>query len=350
MRFLALLICFATPLAAQQDTADAVAALQAAAVQLQAAESGRDQIKALTETVQAYEAGLIGLRAGLRNIALREAVIADDLTARQTELAQLLGALSAISQTPRPVTFSHPQGAQDTARAAMLIGDMGEVLQAKATELRAQLDSARELRIARDAATQTLQSGLEGAQTARSALGQALSDRTDLPSRFDADPVQTALLLASADTLADFANRLAAETPAADLALTPTGALPLPVAGIVSHHTDRPGVMIAAAPQALVTAPVGATVLFQGPLLDYGTVVILEPSADIMFVLSGLDRVAVKAGDILPAGAPIGFLPSVDGILTENDGSFTGHPQQTLYLEVRDGQSAVNADRWFALE
>lgn len=350
MRLLALLICLASPLAAQQDAVDAAAALQAAAAQLEAAESGRDRIKALTETVQAYEAGLIAMRAGLRDIALREAAIADDLTARQTELAQLLGALSAISKTPRPVTFSHPQGAQDTAQSAMLISDMGEVLQAKATDLRAQLDLAGELRIARDAATQTLQSGLEGAQTARSALGQALSDRTDLPSRFDADPVQTALLLASADTLADFANRLGGEAPTPDLAFAPTGALPLPVVGIVQPHTSRPGVMIAAAPQNLVTAPIGATVLFQGPLLDYGTVVILEPSADVMFVLAGLGQVAVNAGDILPAGAPIGFLPGVDGILTENDGSFTGHPQQTLYLEVRDGQSAVKADRWFALE
>ncbi|WP_341368239.1 peptidoglycan DD-metalloendopeptidase family protein [Yoonia sp. BS5-3] len=350
MKILPLLLCLASPLAAQQEATDAAAQLQAARAMLEEAQTGRDRIEALTETVQAYEAGLVTMRAGLREIALQEAMLADRLELQQAEHAQLLGALSAISQTPRPVTFSHPQGAAQSARAAMLMTDMAAALQAQATAMRTQLDQAATLRGAREEGVDMLQSGLEGAQAARTALGQAVSDRVDLPTRFDADPLQTALLLASAETLADFATGLAAQAPDARETVVPTGSLALPVAGIVLPQTNRPGVTIAAAPQALVTTPIGATVLFQGPLLDYGTVVILEPSADVMFVLVGLDKVLVQPGEILPVGAPIGFLADVDRILTENEGSLTVQAQQTLYLEVRDGQSAINVDRWFALE
>jgi len=352
MRIAALLLCLASPLAAQQEARDAADQLQAAGALLQAADSGRDQIKALTETVQAYEAGLVAMRAGLRDITLREAAISDDLAARRTEVAQLLGALSAISQTPGSVILSHPQGAPNAARAGMIMADMTPALQGQATALRAQLDRARDLRAARETAISTLRDGLQGAQTARAALGQAISDRTTLPLRFDADPVQNALLIASAETLDDFAAGLEAGTT--ETRLTASGDLRLPVAGVAQADSTRPGVMITAAPRALVTTPVPATVLFQGALLDYGTVVILEPAADVLFVLAGLDQVFVQPGEIVAAGGPIGLLGEmqggVDGILTENQQRFANQMQQTLYLEVRDGQSAVNPGAWFALE
>ncbi len=356
MRLAALLLCLATPLAAQQDAADAAEQLQAASALLQAATGGRDQIKALTETVQAYEAGLVAMRDGLRQITIREVEIAQDLADRRAELAQLLGALSAIRKTPQPVIQSHPQGAQDAARAGMLVADMAPALQAEVEQLTTQLQQAQALRTAREAAAQTLNDGLQGAQTARAALGQAISDRTTLPLRFDQDPVQTALLVASAQTLGDFADELATATPSPENALTASGDLPLPVAGIVlpDSGATRPGVNIAAPPRSLVTTPVNATLLFHGPLLNYGNVVILEPTADVMFIFAGLAQVFGQPGEILSAGAPIGLLggtpDGVDSILTENDDPNAGQTQQVLYLEVRDGQSAVSPDAWFALE
>ena len=51
--------------------------------------------------------------------------------------------------------------------------------------------------------------------------------------------------------------------------------------------------MLATASGALVSAPAAATVRFQGPLLDYGQVVILEPAPDVLFVLAGLGQVLV---------------------------------------------------------
>ncbi|MEM8537138.1 MAG: hypothetical protein AAGF56_04670 [Pseudomonadota bacterium] len=356
IRIATFMACLATPCFAQDPAADAAAQLLAAEVQLQAAETASDRIAALTETVRAYEAGLAAMRAAQRDIALQEDVLATAQAAGRDDLAQLLGVLSAIGATPQPVRQAHPGGPLATARAGMMLADVTPALRAKVAEVQAGLAEVRALAAARAEAAQSLQDGLTGAQAARAALGQAMSHRTDLPQRFVDDPVQTALLAASAETLGGFASEIARNAPDTTQALRANGSLPLPVAGLVlpDDNSGRPGVRIATVPRALVTTPVAATLLYQGPLLDYGTVVILEPAPDVLFVLAGLEAVFAATGAVLPAGAPVGLMGASpgfdDGILTENTVNLAGQGAQTLYLEVRDGQSSVGADIWFALE
>ena len=352
IRLIAVLICFASDAFAQQNAQEAAAQLQAAQAQLQAADGARDRIAALTKTVQAYEAGLAAMRQEQRDLALREAILTEELDLRRAEFAQLLGVLSAISNTPQAVLRAHPDGPLNTVRAGMLVADVTPGLKTEVARLNTLLAEAQAARLAQENAAQTLSDGLQGAQTARAALGQAVSERTDLPSRFENDPVQTALLAASTQTLGDFAAGLAEAPPDGSGTLTAQGNLPLPVAGTIlpDDGGGRPGLRLTTAPRALVTAPVPATILFQGPLLDYGTVVILEPAAGVMFVMAGFDEVFGTAGQVLPAGAPIGLLAANDGNLTENFGIATGQPRSALYLEVRDGQTPVDPDAWFAVE
>ena len=356
IRFATFLLFLATSAMAQQTAQDAAAQLQAAQEQLQAAEGARDRIAALTQTVQAYEVGLAAMRTEQREIALREGILAEELELRRMEFAQLLGVLSSISATPQPVLRAHPDGPLNTVRAGMLVADVTPGLRGEVERLNTLLADTRSIRMAQDAATQTLREGLEGAQTARAALGQAVSERTDLPSRFEDDPVQTALLVASAQTLDDFAAQVASGRPDGTQTLTAQGDLSLPVAGVVlpDDGSGRAGIRIAAEPRALVVSPAPATILFQGQLLDYGTVVILEPAVDVMFVLAGFAEVFGAIGQVLPAGAPIGLLGADttlnDGILTENVGTGTGQAAQALYLEVREGQSPVNPATWFVVE
>jgi len=356
IRLTALLICLAGSALAQGSAQEAAAQLQAARGQLEAAQSARDRIAALTETVQAYEAGLAAMRQAQRDIALRAAILKEELDLRQAEFAQLLGVLSAISTTPQPVLRAHPDGPLRTVRAGMLVADVTPGLEAEVKRLKALFQETQTVKAAQDAAAQTLLDGLQGAQTARAALGQAALERTDLPIRFEDNPVQTALLAASARTLDEFAAQIAEVRPEGADNLTAQGDLPLPVAGTVlpDDGSGRTGIRIGAAPRALVTAPAPATILFQGPLLNYGNVVILEPSKDVLFVMAGLSDVFHQAGQVVPAGAPIGLMGAGgafnDGNLTENTGNATGQPVQALYLEVREGQGPVNPGVWFALE
>lgn len=358
MRLLAFLVCIAGPALGQSAEVvarDAMLQLTRAHEQLVAADTAQDRIHALTGTVQAYEAGLAAMRSGLRQVQAREDALSADLLDRQAEVGNLLGVLATISHTPQPVLRGHPQGAVDAVRAGMLVSDVTAGLQAQATALQTQLARVQQVRALRVSATQTLEDGLQGAQDARIALGQAVSERDDLPKRFEEDPVQTALMMASSQTLGDFADALAQGLPDPETTLNRQGNLPLPVAGIVQGiGAQSDGIYIAAQAGALVTAPVTATLLYRGPLLDDLNVVILEPAPDVLFVIAGLDTLYGEVGQIVPAGTPLGHMPrdatEVNGILTEIGADPASAATQPLYLEVREGQSPVSPDAWFALE
>lgn len=368
MRAITLTLCLAlaSPAAAQTPAEAALAAAQQltdAGGALLDARGSHDRVAALTETVHAYEDGLIAMRDGLRRASIRQASVQAELDAKAQEIGRLLAVLQSMGRAPAPLLLLHPSGPTGTARSGMMVAEVTPALQAKAETLRAQLEEVALLHQLQDSALHTLQEGLRGAQDARAALSQAISDRTDLPKRFVEDEVQTALLLASTETLEGFATGLTdayggdITDPAIELR---KGALPLPVQGTVLRGFNaadaagitRPGVILATRPKALVTAPASATLLFRGPLLDYGKVVILEPAPDVLIVLAGLETTLGEVGDVLPAGTPVGLmggvLPSADEILSQSEVNQGVGANQTLYLEVRDRQSPTNPAEWFA--
>lgn len=368
MRILAIILTLWSTVASAQTPGEAALAaadrLNAAGNSLAAAGGARDRVSALTETVRAYEDGLLAMRDGLRRAAIRQTTLETTLASKSEEIGRLLGVLQTMGRAPAPLLLLHPSGPTGTARGGMMVADVAPAIQSEVATLRAQLEEIALLRGLQENAAQTLQDGLNGAQQARSALSIAISERTDLPQRFTEDPVQTALLLASTETLSAFAtglsDNIARDTVPVDAAAS-KGELPLPVQGQLLRNFNapdaagitRPGVIIAARPRAMVTAPAAATILFRGPLLDYGNVIILEPAADVLFIIAGLAEVFGEAGQVVPQGSPIGLLggnaPDANAILTQSELDTGGVASQTLYLEVREGQSPVNPTDWFAL-
>ena len=370
MKWAVLIIGLCLPAAAfaQQDDAEraraAMVMLQEASAQLEAAETARDRVRALTETIQAYEEGLGALRSGLRQAAVREAQLTAQLQARDEEIAALLAVLQRIGAQQSPVAFLHPGGPTGTARSGMLLAEMTPALNARASDLRRDLEDLQILRAMQTDAAGELSDGLNAVQAARTALNQAIAERTELPMRFTQDPVREAILLASAETLEAFARGLARvavdETQDAPASLAgDKGDLPLPVQGSVLHGAGeadaagiaRPGVILATRPEAIVTSPVAATIRYTGPLLDLGQVVILEPQAEVLFVLAGLDVVYGTAGEVIDAGAPLGLMGDA---AAENrrqlstDGDDTGAERsETLYIEVRYQNAPEDPSLWF---
>lgn len=355
-----------TSLAAQTDDAARAALdqLLAADALLAAANSGEDRVAALTQTVRAYEDALAAVRDGLRRMSTRRQALELALAARSDDIARLLATLQTMGDTPSPLLMLHPSGPLGTARAGMMISDLTPALQAEVDQLRADLGQIQSLQQAQDTALAALGQGLASAQTARTALIAAMEQRTDLPQRFRDDPARLANLLAASQTLEVFATGLQNIAGDPNIAAPDAGALkgtlPLPVDGRLLRRFGepdaagilRPGWVIATRAGALVTTPVAATIRFQGPFLDYGTVVILEPAPDVLFVLAGLGTALGEVGQIIPAGSPIGIIggqpPTADAILTDLAIANAGSRTETLYLEVRDGQSAIDPLEWFA--
>lgn len=353
----------ATPAAAvtvAQEAAQAARDLQAAVTALQAAKGARDRVSALTTTIRAYERGLAALRENLRQAAIRESVLEMLLEAKRDEISQLLGVLARMDARPGPLLLMHPAGPLGTARSGMILSDVTPALLAQAESLRQQVSEMRDLRELQTAAGRTLAEGLAAAQEARTALSQAIGDRVDLPTRFTDDPAVLKGLLESADTLDAFAGGLATGDPdaAARDFEAARGRLPLPVLGTILRRANeadaagvrRPGILLAARPQALVTAPWPATIRYRGPLLDYGNVMILEPGAGYLLVLAGLGTVYGETGEVVAAGAPLGLMggePRPAGPAAAGGEGAGARDTETLYLELRQGAEPVDPADWF---
>lgn len=369
IRAVAVALLLAGPLRAEGDAAAAAAAaadrIETAAALLDSAEAREDRIGALTETVRAFEDGLVAMREGLRQAAIRQAAIEADLDARADEVARLLAVLQTMGRAPAPLLMLHPSGPLGTARSGMILADVTPALQIEVESLRAQLQELAELQAVQAGAADTLQRALDLAQRARADLAAAVANRTDLPRRFTEDPEAIAALIAATETLDAFAGGLG-QTVAEEIAvivpdaLDRKGTLALPVPGTVIRRANeadasgvvRPGWIIATRPRVLVTAPVTATLRYRGPLLDYGNVVILEPAPDVLIVLAGLAEVFGEIGQVLPEGAPValmgGSVPDADAILGDDTGQTGTAQTETLYLEVREGQSPADPASWFA--
>ena len=368
LRALLIAFAFATPAVTQDNpgaTAQAAAdRLRAASSQLQTAKSARDRVKALTSTVQAFETGLDAMREGLRLVSTRENVLSRQLAARDGEVAELLGVLQTISRAPAPVLLAHPDGPAGAVRSGMLVAEMTPALTARANALRRDVEEMALLRSLQETATNELRTALMGVQDARAALSQAMADRKDLPKMFVEDPVRTAILISSTKTLDAFAGGLSKITTSEALGPLPDigtlkGSLPLPVEGVVLRRAGeadasgikRPGILVAARPRSLVTTPSTATIRYHGPLLDLGNVVILEPQANLLFVLTGLETLYGEIGQVLPAGFPVGLMggntAQLDQISSQGSEGAGNTRSETLYIDVRENNNSVDPLSWF---
>ena len=343
--------------------AAAAADLQVAVAAMQAATGARDRVAALTQTIRAYEQGLEAVREGLRQVTIRETALTLQFEAERDQVARLVGVLESLPADPGPLLLLHPAGPLGTARSGMLLADVSAALQARADRLRRELTEVHDLRLVQEAASATLADGLGAAQKARSALSQAISDRTDLPVRFVDDPAALKGLLESADTLDAFAAGLGSGIAAEDLSADITaakGTLPLPVLGTILRRPDeadaagvrRPGLLVATRAHALVTAPWPATIRYRGPLLDYGNVMILELGRGYLLILAGLGTVYGQIGEVVPSGAALGLMGGPEAMSTEfiastpEDAGAGG--SETIYVELRQGADPVDPTEWFA--
>ena len=346
-----------------EQAARASANLAAAVTALDAAISARDQVKALSQTIHAYETGLDALREALRQASIRETALTLDLDAKQDRIAQLVAALTRIEANPGPLLLLHPSGALGTARSGMILADVTPALQAEANAVRADLTELNDLRGLQIGAGEKLSAGLNAAQTARSALSKAISDRTDLPKRFTEDQNTLLGLLESSDTLDAFASGLTMtpdDTGSIRDFASANGTLPLPVLGRplrAAHEADatgtrRPGISLATRPLALVTAPWPATIRFHGLLLDYGNVMILDPGGGYLLILAGMETIYGELGEVVAAGAPLGLMggtqPTADEFLMTTEEGGGAQATETLYMELRQGPTPVDPAEWFA--
>ena len=349
---------------AAQTATQAAEMLQQAGFELLEAEDARDRVAALTQTVRAYEEGLLALREGIRQAALREQTILLMFEAERDRLSRLLGVLQTVEAAPAPVVLLHPSGPMGTARSGMILSEMTPAVAAEARALRLQLEELAALRAVQDDALGQLNTALARAQDARTLLSQAIAERRALPENFLSDDIAMTQLIASVSSLDDLSALLARDPPAAARELpdfaAARGTLAPPVLGSRLRSfgepdaagVARPGLVLATRPGALVTAPWPASVRYAGPLLDYGNVIILEPEGGYLLILAGIETLYVGTDALVSGTAPLGLMPGQPESGTEE--LIVATPQgggvaltETLYMELRENGAPVDPANWF---
>ncbi len=361
-RAILLALILATP-AVADPVADAEAAaerLRAAGQALAESDGSANRIRALTETIRAYEDGLSVLRDAMRDAALRERDIRERFNSEAEQLSRLLAALQTMGRSPEATVLLHPSGATGTARASILMAETVPALNAEASRLKAELEELQVLALLRRDGLETLETGLAGVQAARTELAAAVSERRTPPPATDIAAMEA--LLNSAETLDAFASSVTTGEAASEGAFAAAkGTLSLPVDGLLlagfeqpdASGLRRPGLVLATASQALVTAPWPGTVRYAGPLLDYGNVIILEPESGYLLVLAGLGNVYPSLGTVVRQGDPLGLMTgqpeSAQGNLIENAEAGDRARTETLYMELRADDGPVDPAGWFSL-
>lgn len=118
------------------------------------------------------------------------------------------------------------------------------------------------------------------------------------------------------------------------------GSMRLPVAGRIAGRYGQKrnandtlkGIQIASRENAQVTAPASGEVLFTGPFMDYGKVVIIRHNARYHTLLAGLSNINCRVGQNIRSGEPIGTMGS------------SGKKQ--LYVELRSNGTPVDPVPW----
>jgi len=326
-----------------------------------AAEIAEDKVGALAAAIRSLEEGLASLRLALQTSKKEEAAKQAEILGNREDLGRLLATLIALQNTPAELSVLHPEGATASARAGAMLSTVSPALRAKADSLRRELTSLSALNILHDNALANTQIALGILQTARNALAVALRQEQPIVDTLVPQAGLAQLARASSDlnTLAAALNDRFPTGAQLEAVGTLQGRVPMPLIGTISRRFNQPngagisqpGIVVTAPALSLITAPQAGVVRFSGDFLEYGLVVILEPTPNQLHIYAGFGQVYVKVGEVLESGAAMGLLggemPDSAEFLAES-GSENDKGSESLYIEIRENGMPVDPETWFA--
>lgn len=276
-----------------------------------------------------------------------------EIEENRDEIDALLHSLIRLSRTPPEAVVAMPGELRHTLQAAQLMTSLTEQLQAKTTTLAKTLKrlKADELNLAETRASlQQQQSRLLASQKAleEKLTRQKIAYRNRNKKSFDKQVKEASQIKKSSRDVKQLVTKL--ETKQAEPVKNKgvpfskqLGRLKLPVAGrILKRFGQKEGVdqtshgyRLASTAGSTVTSPASGEVMFTGPFLDYGNIVIIRFDNGYHLLLAGLEKINISVGQKLRTGQPVGRLKA------------SNNAKADLYMELRKNGKAIDPSPWF---
>lgn len=308
----------------------------AAARETDAARRAQAEATALATRVRAAEARVTAAEARVALVGEAQAAAEARLARAQAPAARLLAALTGLARRPAVAAVAQPGSVDDLVHVRAVLGAALPAVRAQAEGVRAELEAARRLRASAALAARALRQDRAGLERERVALAElearlrrgaaGLADRALSESDRALALGERARDLVEQVQVTDQAQATVAElqelpgplprplAPGAVPSSSPVTAYRLPVRGelvtglgeLSDAGVRSRGLTFRVASAAPVIAPAGGTVRFARTFRGYRTIVVIDHAGGWTTLLTGLDRAAVRAGDKIVAGAPIG--------------------------------------------
>lgn len=343
---------------------------------------------AAAQRVKQAEVEVNAVEVRLAEIIGSETEIRSRLDGADQNVSKLLAALQRISKSPPPALIVDPADALGSARGALLLSSVLPQLRERAGLVSADLESLVDIRQAAEVEKDTLRANLANLFEEQLRTATLIEARrrgiVKVGSQLDDEEVRAGELAAEAKSLTELIDSMrdsAGIVPDVPLdgewvnldqeailtALANTertepaipfaaarGFLSMPASGVVINRFGADdglgginhGLSIVTRAEAQVVAPADGWVIYKGPYLNYGEIVILNPGQGYSILLAGLAASTVELGQFVMMGEPVGLMGSRNIGLDVSRNAGVSPP--TLYIELREQDTPLNPANWWA--
>lgn len=346
---------------------------------------------AAAQRVKLAEIEVADVEQRISDLIVRELEVRGRLDGADTEIANVLAALERISLNPPPALIVDPGDALGSARGAMLIAAILPQLRQRADAVAADLQALTEIKQAALAEEETLKANHEVLEEEQLRIATLIAARKvgidQMSAELQAEEAEAIGLAERASTLRELIGALS-ERAAAGATAAPTTAdpdlpqlspeaielafadaartqpaVPFPLArgylvppanGVTvvdfGANDGRGGISqgqsVVTRADAQVLAPADGWVLYKGPYLNYGQIVILNAGSGYTALLAGLGAITAEIGQFVQMGEPLGTMGS--RTIGRTVGTKAGNDQPTLYIELRENNEPFDPAGWWA--
>lgn len=331
------------------------------------------QLVELAAKTQKSEADVSDAEDKLRIVSEQIQAKNDALKARRKDLAGLVQAVLHLSRVPPESMVMMPGDVNQTMKAAEALKMAAKGIKQEMESIGQQMQELDELKGKMEKNREALKAQQASLAEDRKRLDAVLAERRKISQTLDQRQKQEIAHLAKLAkkaqgiqelmaTVAQEEKRRAEAKAEAEAEVSSEGGISgtkgkmrsfaaarghirPPVSGSVtqdfgeqrSANETSKGIVIKTRSGAQVTAPYDGEVVFSGPFLRYGRLIIISHSDGFHTLLAGLSKIDVTTGQFLLEGEPIGAMG--------DSGS-----QNTLYVELRKNNQPVDPEAWMKIK